>query len=92
MNEKRRSFHNLSLSELFTVWHIIRGGVTDVDEITELSGVKLNSNALQPLVSHVDNMVDGPLNVLRTIRCCGCGGRITQIPCRVCGRAQLRML
>jgi len=83
----RASWRKLDLETLATVWHLYRGGVTDPAKIQSLIKQKVHSQSIAGIVACLDRMRAGPLSLLSPVRCRNCGGKLLDIPCRVCGDA-----
>lgn len=71
----------------FAVWHLYRGGITDAAAIARILGKPLHANSLESIVEDAERLLRGPYPLPKPIRCTKCGGKITQLPCGLCGVA-----
>jgi hypothetical protein len=73
----------LSLDQLVTLWRLRRGGLT-VQESVALLGVSVHGSTARSAAEQFDGLITSPLPIHGTVRCGGCGARLTEIPCVAC--------
>lgn len=76
---------NEQVDFLFAAWHLYRGGLTKPEEIGRVLGRPIHANTLTATIDHIDRLLYGPFELKQKIRCQQCGGRLTQVPCGLCG-------
>jgi hypothetical protein len=68
---------------LFLAWHLIRGGICNPDQLEKLAGVRVES--VDDLDDLCKRLIHGPVTPLEPVRCMGCGAKLVDIPCAICG-------
>lgn len=75
-------WRDMPLETLFAIWHLQRGGLL-FSQIGDRLG--LDPRTVEGAAGAIELMLTGPIPVPKNVRCCGCGGMLAQIPCRICG-------
>lgn len=68
-----------------TVGRLYFAGITDPHIIKKLVPGDLRPRQIESAIEGAKRILGESLPLLRPVRCCGCGGLVTSLPCMVCG-------